>query len=51
MAFGSGDLGPPAYNLGVDVMQLKVPPRITFSEFVDSVSSQESDQVFQGAAP
>ncbi|KAF8845707.1 hypothetical protein BDN67DRAFT_919153 [Paxillus ammoniavirescens] len=45
MAFGSGDLGPPAYNLGVDVMQLKVPPRITFPDFVDSVSSQESNQL------
>ncbi|KAG9317236.1 4'-phosphopantetheinyl transferase superfamily [Chiua virens] len=40
MAFGTGDLGPPAYNIGVDVMQLKVPPRTTFREFVDSVSSQ-----------
>lgn len=40
MAFGTGDLGPPAYNIGVDIMQLKVPPRITFAEFVDSVSSQ-----------
>ncbi|KAI9574923.1 4'-phosphopantetheinyl transferase superfamily [Boletus coccyginus] len=40
MAFATGDLGPPAYNIGVDVMQLKVPPRTTFREFVDSVSSQ-----------
>lgn len=40
MAFATGDLGPPAYNIGVDVMQLKVPPRTTFPEFVDSVSSQ-----------
>ena len=40
MAFGTGDLGPPAYNIGIDVMQLKVPPRTTFREFVDSVSSQ-----------
>jgi len=40
MAFGTGDLGPPAYNIGVDVMQLKVPPRTTFRELVDSVSSQ-----------
>ncbi|KAG8218409.1 4'-phosphopantetheinyl transferase superfamily [Butyriboletus roseoflavus] len=40
MAFGTGDLGPPAYNIGVDIMQLKVPPRITFPEFVDTVSSQ-----------
>ncbi|KAF8138216.1 4'-phosphopantetheinyl transferase superfamily [Boletus edulis] len=40
MAFGTGDLGPPAYIIGVDVMQLKIPPRTTFCEFVDSVSSQ-----------
>ncbi|KAH0839688.1 4'-phosphopantetheinyl transferase superfamily [Lanmaoa asiatica] len=40
MAFGTGDLGPPAYNVGVDVMQLKVPPRTSFHEFVESVSSQ-----------
>lgn len=40
MAFATGDLGPPAYNIGVDVMQLKVPPRTTFPELVDSVSSQ-----------
>jgi len=40
MAFATGDLGPPAYNIGVDVMQLKVPPRITLSQLVDSVSSQ-----------
>jgi len=38
MAFGTGDLGPPAYNVGVDVMQLKVPPRIPFRDFVDTVS-------------
>ncbi|KAL4075807.1 hypothetical protein J3A83DRAFT_4356987 [Scleroderma citrinum] len=40
MAFGTGDLGPPAFNVGVDVMQLKIPPRTTFLDFVDSVSSQ-----------
>ncbi|KAF9246978.1 hypothetical protein BU15DRAFT_84556 [Melanogaster broomeanus] len=45
MAFGTGDLGPPAYTIGVDVMQLKVPPRTTFSEFVDVVSSQESSEL------
>lgn len=40
MAFATGDLGPPAYNIGVDVMQLKVPPRSTFPQLVDAVSSQ-----------
>ncbi|KAH7916743.1 4'-phosphopantetheinyl transferase superfamily [Hygrophoropsis aurantiaca] len=40
MAFGTGDLGPPAFNIGVDVMKLKIPPRSTFASFVDSVSSQ-----------
>lgn len=42
MAFGTGDLGPPAFNVGIDVMQLKIPPRTTFVDFVDSVSSQAS---------
>jgi len=40
MAFGTGDLGPPAFHIGVDVMQLRIPPRTTFTQFVDSVSSQ-----------
>ncbi|KAG6334150.1 hypothetical protein ID866_4938 [Astraeus odoratus] len=43
MAFGTGDLGPPAFNVGIDVMQLKVPPRVSFVDFVDSVSSQACD--------
>ncbi|KAH7887945.1 hypothetical protein F5I97DRAFT_1805951 [Phlebopus sp. FC_14] len=41
MAFGTGDLGPPAFNIGVDVMQLRVPPRTTLSEFVDSLTALE----------
>ncbi|KAF9221897.1 hypothetical protein BS17DRAFT_841720 [Gyrodon lividus] len=45
MAFGTGDLGPPAYNIGVDVMQLKVPPRVAFSEFVDSLTALERNIV------
>ncbi|KIJ70311.1 hypothetical protein HYDPIDRAFT_172161 [Hydnomerulius pinastri MD-312] len=45
MAFGTGDLGPPAYNIGVDVMQLKVPPRVSFSEFVDSLTALERSLV------
>ncbi|KAI6035434.1 hypothetical protein F5J12DRAFT_26141 [Pisolithus orientalis] len=40
MAFGTGDLGPPAFTVGVDVMQLKIPPNSTFADFVDSVSGQ-----------
>ncbi|KAI6004096.1 hypothetical protein EDD15DRAFT_2156130 [Pisolithus albus] len=40
MAFGTGDLGPPAFNVGVDVMQLKIPPNSTLADFVESVSSQ-----------
>ncbi|KAH7930301.1 4'-phosphopantetheinyl transferase [Leucogyrophana mollusca] len=40
MAFGTGDLGPPAFNIGVDVMKLKIPPRTSFASFVDSVGSQ-----------
>ncbi|KAG2370028.1 hypothetical protein BDR07DRAFT_1347153 [Suillus spraguei] len=40
MAFGTGDLGPPAFSIGVDVMKLKIPPRTTFTEFVDIVDSQ-----------
>lgn len=40
MAFGTGDLGPPAFSIGVDVMQLKIPPRTTFTQFVDTVDSQ-----------
>jgi hypothetical protein len=40
MAFGTGDLGPPAFSVGVDVMKLKIPPRTTFTEFVDIVDSQ-----------
>lgn len=40
MAFGTGDLGPPAFHIGVDVMQLRIPPRTTFTQFVDNVRSQ-----------
>ncbi|KAG0705444.1 hypothetical protein DFH29DRAFT_278382 [Suillus ampliporus] len=44
MAFGTGDLGPPAFSIGVDVMKLKIPPRTTFSQFVGIVDSQLTDR-------
>ncbi|KAI0921498.1 hypothetical protein AcW1_004544 [Taiwanofungus camphoratus] len=43
MAFTSGDdlyPDPPAYRIGLDVMQLRLPRRETFAGFVDIVSDQ-----------
>ena len=43
MAFASGeDLypNPPAYRLGIDVMRLQLPPRLSYADFVESISEQ-----------
>jgi len=40
MAFAAGEHDPPAYRIGVDVMQVKLPPRETFKNFVFTVGDQ-----------
>lgn len=40
MAFAEGRYDPPAYRIGVDVMQVKLPPRDTFRGFVHTVGDQ-----------
>lgn len=43
MAFSTGDSlyrDPPAYRIGIDVMQIHLPRHDTFSGLVDAVSEQ-----------
>jgi len=40
MAFAEGRYDPPAYRIGVDVMEVKLPPRDTFRGFVHTVGDQ-----------
>ncbi|KAF7985217.1 hypothetical protein HWV62_7850 [Athelia sp. TMB] len=40
MAFGPGELDPPAYRLGVDVMKVELPKRESFPAFVRIFSDQ-----------
>jgi 4'-phosphopantetheinyl transferase len=43
MAYASGPElypDPPAYRVGIDVMRLQLPRRITYAAFVESVSDQ-----------
>ncbi|TFK56063.1 4'-phosphopantetheinyl transferase [Heliocybe sulcata] len=40
MAFAEGRCDPPAYRIGVDVMEVKLPPRDTFRGFVHTVGDQ-----------
>jgi 4'-phosphopantetheinyl transferase len=40
MAFGPGDHEPPAFQVGVDVMKVEIPPREPFPQFVRIFSEQ-----------
>jgi 4'-phosphopantetheinyl transferase len=40
MGYGPGKYGGPAYQIGVDVMKVKLPQREHFARFVGSVDSQ-----------
>jgi 4'-phosphopantetheinyl transferase len=42
MAFAPGIYGAPAYNLGIDVMKVRIPGRDTFASFVRTVGDQVS---------
>jgi len=44
MAFGAGDLQPPAFTIGIDVMCIKKDARKTLKEFVDEVDSQLTEK-------
>ncbi|KAF8232452.1 4'-phosphopantetheinyl transferase [Tricholoma matsutake] len=40
MIFAPGIYGPPAYNVGIDVMKVRIPGRDTFTSFVDTMGDQ-----------
>lgn len=40
MSYAPGKHGGPAFQIGVDVMKVKVPPRESIARFVESVDSQ-----------
>jgi phosphopantetheinyl transferase len=40
MAFAPGIHGAPAYNIGVDIMKVRIPGRDTFASFVHTVRDQ-----------
>ncbi|KAG6890940.1 hypothetical protein C0995_000897 [Termitomyces sp. Mi166 len=42
MAFGPGIHNPPAFNIGVDVMKVRIPDRNTLASFVERISQIET---------
>jgi 4'-phosphopantetheinyl transferase len=40
MAFAPGIHGAPAYNIGIDVMKVRIPGRDTFASFVHTIGDQ-----------
>lgn len=40
MVFAPGIHGAPAYNIGIDVMKVRVPGRETFASFVHTIRDQ-----------
>jgi len=40
MAFAPGIHGAPAYNIGIDVMKVRIPGRETLASFVNTVRDQ-----------
>lgn len=45
MAFAPGINNPPAYNVGIDVMKVRIPGRETFDSFVNTVGDQVRSQI------
>jgi hypothetical protein len=50
MGYGPGKYGGPAYQIGVDVMKVKLPQREHFARFVGSVDSQVKSYLLSSAA-
>lgn len=40
MAVASGKLNPPAFNVGIDIMKIRVPGRETIRSFINTVGDQ-----------
>ncbi|EAU84574.2 hypothetical protein CC1G_00093 [Coprinopsis cinerea okayama7 len=45
VAFAPGIHGPPAFNIGIDVMKTKIPSREPFASFVEAFEEQASDGI------